>query len=171
MKRFAFILIFQLVSVSGYSMDKIIIEEWKRTTWRLNIILNNKNVHGGAVQFAIMDHDPRNAFKKDYEKLKEKSIKEKRYDPDAELSLISVSWDIQFRTVKGDEVYLLLNKDTCGFSSNALEQDYFLVTKTIIVNGCPAVWVIPFKAKYGTEQNITLEHRNIILLKKVADKN
>lgn len=157
-----------LISASGYSLNEKMLEEWKTTTWRLGILLKSKSVHGGAVQFAIMDYDPSDTFKKDYVKIKERSIKEKRYDADSELSIITVAWDIQFRNVKGDEVYLLLKKDTIGFSSNNPEKQYYLVTKTTMVKDNPSVWIISFKAKLGTEQDIILDDRNVIYLKDIV---
>ncbi|HOP31672.1 MAG TPA: hypothetical protein PKZ64_19025 [Spirochaetota bacterium] len=163
MKKFITAL-FIFISVSGYSIDEKQVNEWKRTTWRLNILLKSEKVRGGAVQFAIIESDPREAFKKDYKKLKDRSIEEKRYDADTELSLAFVAWDIQFRGVNGDEVYLLLKGDMNGFSSNKPDKRYYLVTKAALVNEKPCVWFIPLKVKTGNEQDVTLSDSNVIYL-------
>lgn len=156
--------VFLFVSVSGYSLDEKQIREWERTTWRLNITLKSDKVYGGVVQFAIMESDPRAAFKKDYRKIKELSIKENRYDAESELSITSVAWDVQFKEVSGEEVYLLLKGDTNGFSSNKPDRLYYLVTKTAMIDDKPSVWFIPVKVKTGEEIQVSLDDRNAVNL-------
>lgn len=163
MKKFiALILLF--FAVSAYPVDENQIREWERTTWRLNINLTSENVQGGAVQFSITEKDPRDSFRKDYKKLKERSIQEKRYDADSEFSLKLVAWDVQFREINGDEVYLLVKGDVNGFSSNKPDMKYYLVTKATVIKGRPAVWFMPVKAKTGKEKNIVLNDSNVIYL-------
>jgi len=151
-------------AISAYSLDEQQIREWESTTWRLSIDLKSKNVHGGAVQFAIIEKDPRVSFRKDYEKLKDRSIAEKRYDAESEFSIKLVAWDVQFREINGDEVYLLVKGDMSGFSSNKPDGQYYLVTKATIIKDKPAVWFIPVKAKTGEEKKIVLEDSNILYL-------
>ncbi len=153
-----------LLAVSAYPVDENQIREWERTTWRLNINLTSENVQGGAVQFAITEKDPRDSFRKDYKKLKDRSIQEKRYDADSEFSLKLVAWDVQFREINGDEVYLLVKGDVNGFSSNKPDMKYYLVTKATVIKGRPAVWFIPVKAKTGKEKSIVLNDSNVIYL-------
>ena len=168
MKKFLTVLAI-FVSVSAYSQSEEMIREWKKTTWRLNIILTSESVHGGAMQFAIMENDPRDSFKKDYAKLKENSIREKRYNAEAEFSILSVAWDVQFRNVRGDDVNILYKNEMCGFSSNNPVKKYYLVTRTSVVKDKPAVWIIPFEAKIGSEQDITLGDGNFIFLNTIAE--
>ncbi len=158
-----------LMPVSLYAVSEEMLSEWKRTTWRLNILLSSQSVHGGVVQFAIIENDPRDSFKQDYAKLKARAIKEKRYDEDSEFSILSVAWDIQFRNVKGDEVNLLYKNELCGFSSNNPVKKYYLVTRTSIVKDKPAVWIIPLETEIGLEQDITLDDGNFIYLYKIAE--
>lgn len=158
-----------LLSVSVYSQSEEMLREWKETTWRLNIMLKSQIVHGGAVQFAVKENDPRESFKKDYEKLKEKMHKDSRYSPESETAILSVAWDKQFGDVKGDEIYILFKNDMCGFSSNTESRKLYLVTKTAFVNEKPAVWVIPVDVKIGAEQDITLDDSNVVYLDKIAE--
>lgn len=153
-----------LFTVSAYSLDENQIREWESTTWRLSINLKSRKVHGGAVQFAIMEKDPRDSFRKDYKKLKERAVAEKRYDAESEFSIKLVAWDVQFRDINGDEVYLLVKGDMNGFSSNKPDGQYYLVTKATVIKDKPAVWFIPVKAKTGEERKIDLEDGNILYL-------
>ena len=122
-----------LFTISAYSLDENQIREWEKTTWRLSINLKSRKVHGGAVQFAIMEKDPRDSFIKDYKKLKDRAVQEKRYDVESEFSIKLVAWDVQFREINGDEVYLLVKGDMNGFSSNKPDGQYYLVTKTTLI--------------------------------------
>jgi hypothetical protein len=99
------------LAVSAYSADENQLREWERTTWRLNINLTSENLQGGAVQFSITEKDPRDSFRKDYKKLKDRAMLEKRYDDESEFSIKLVAWDVQFRGINGDEVYLLVKGD------------------------------------------------------------
>lgn len=155
---------FLFLAVSAYSADENQLREWERTTWRLNINLTSENLQGGAVQFSITEKDPRDSFRKDYKKLKERAILEKRYDDESEFSIKLVAWDVQFRGINGDEVYLLVKGDVNGFSSNKPEMKYYLVTKATVIKGRPAVWFIPVKVKTGKEKNIVLSDSNILYL-------
>jgi len=166
MKKFiAVIMLF--FAVSAYPLDENQIREWESTTWRLSIDLKSKKVHGGAVQFAIMEKDPRDAFKKDYKRIKDLSVKQKRYDADSELSIKLVAWDVQFREINGDEVYLLIKGDVNGFSSNKPDGQYYLVTKATLIKDKPAVWFIPVKVETGKEKKILLEDSNVIYLEEI----
>ena len=162
------IVLFIFASISGYTASEEQMKEWKATTWRLNIMLKTDSVHGGAVQFTIMDHDPRDSFSKEYIKIKEKSQKEKRYSPDIENVLLSVAWDRQFADVKGDDLFLLFKNETNGFSSNTPGKLYYLVTKTCTMNENAAAWVMPLRTRTGFEQDITLDDSNVIFLNKIT---
>lgn len=166
MKKFiAVIMLF--FAVSAYSVDENQIREWEKTTWRLSINLKSRKVHGGAVQFAIMEKDPRDSFIKDYKKLKDRAVQEKRYDVESEFSIKLVAWDVQFREINGDEVYLLVKGDMNGFSSNKPDGQYYLVTKATLIKDKPAVWLIPVKVETGKENKIVLEDSNVTYLEEL----
>ena len=156
-----------LFTISAYSLDENQIREWEKTTWRLSINLKSRKVHGGAVQFAIMEKDPRDSFIKDYKKLKDRAVQEKRYDVESEFSIKLVAWDVQFREINGDEVYLLVKGDMNGFSSNKPEGQYYLVTKATLIKDKPAVWFIPVKVETGKENKIFLEDSNVTYLEEL----
>ena len=156
-----------LFTISAYSLDENQIREWEKTTWRLSINLKSRKVHGGAVQFAIMEKDPRDSFIKDYKKLKDRAVQEKRYDVESEFSIKLVAWDVQFREINGDEVYLLVKGDMNGFSSNKPEGQYYLVTKATLIKDKPAVWFIPVKVETGKENKILLEDSNVTYLEEL----
>lgn len=156
-----------LFTISAYSLDENQIREWEKTTWRLSINLKSRKVHGGAVQFAIMEKDPRDSFIKDYKKLKDRAVQEKRYDVESEFSIKLVAWDVQFREINGDEVYLLVKGDMNGFSSNKPDGQYYLVTKATLIKDKPAVWFIPVKVETGKENKIFLEDSNVTYLEEL----
>jgi len=156
-----------LFTISAYSLDENQIREWEKTTWRLSINLKSRKVHGGAVQFAIMEKDPRDSFIKDYKKLKDRAVQEKRYDVESEFSIKLVAWDVQFREINGDEVYLLVKGDMNGFSSNKPDGQYYLVTKATLIKDKPAVWFIPVKVETGKENKILLEDSNVTYLEEL----
>jgi len=156
-----------LFTISAYSLDENQIREWEKTTWRLSINLKSRKVHGGAVQFAIMEKDPRDSFIKDYKKLKDRAVQEKRYDVESEFSIKLVAWDVQFREINGDEVYLLVKGDMNGFSSNKPDGQYYLVTKATLIKDKPAVWFIPVKVETGKENKILLEDSDVTYLEEL----
>lgn len=168
----AFITLFILISAATWPQTEDMIRQWKETTWRLNILLKG-TLHGGAVQFAIMDHDPVNGFREDCRRLREKSGDVGEQVSEGELSIndisiLSVAWDKQFMEIKGDEVYLLIKNEMCGFSSNTGGKRYYLVTKTAVIGERPAAWVIPFDAVTGSEQDITLDDSSALDLDKIS---
>lgn len=171
MKKFIMILLL-LVYASAMPQSDEMIRQWRETTWRLNIVLKG-SPHGGAVQFAVMDHDPVKGFRADCDSLRKKSAKmEKDLSHDEivinETSILSVAWDKQFGDIHGDDLYLLVKGEPCGFSSNARCGRYYIVTKTVMIENKPAAWVIPFSAVTGSEQDIILEDSNLLWLDKAS---
>jgi len=157
---------------AAWTQSDEMINQWKASTWRLNIRLNT-SPHGGAVQFAVMDHNPLKGFRDDCRRLRELSAERNKGCSAEELSInelsiLTVSWDKQFMDVKGDDVYLLFRDEQCGFSSNTGNGKYYLVTKATMIDDKPAAWVIPFDAVIGSEQDITLDDSNVIILDRVA---
>lgn len=169
MKKTLIAVIMFAATISCYSMDERMIREWKASTWRLNILLKSDTVHGCAVQFAIIESEPRAIFNRNYSMFIEKMKKRKNHgNTDSAVNLM-IAWDTVFRNVKGDEVYLLLKNEKSGFSSNGPEKEYYLVTRTSMIKDQPAAWVIRLHAKKGTEQNIILDDGNAVFLKDIVE--
>jgi hypothetical protein len=169
MKKTLIAVILFAATISCYSMDERMIREWEASTWRLNILLKSDTVHGCAVQFAIIESEPRHIFNRNYSMFLEKMKKHKTHgNTDSAVNLM-IAWDTLFRNVKGDEVYLLLKNEQSGFSSNGPEKEYYLVTRASMIMDQPAAWIIRFHAKKGTRQDIILDDRNAVFLKDVVE--
>lgn len=169
MKKTLIAVILLISTISCYSMDERMIREWQASTWRLNILLKSDTVHGCAVQFAIIESEPRAIFNRNYSMFLEKMKKYKNSgNTDSAVNLV-IAWDAVFRDVKGDEVYLLLKNEKSGYSSNGPEKEYYLVTRTSMIKDQPAAWVIRLHAKKGSEQNIVLDDRNAVFLKDLVE--
>src|SRR5208337_5268076 len=77
---------------------------------------------------------------------------------------MKVTWDLGFRKVTGDGLYLLTklpgNFSATGLSSNGPGGKKWIVTKTVDIKGKPACWCIPIEVKTGKSINITFSKSN-----------
>lgn len=169
--REKFFILLLLVSVPVFSFDEKATDEWKTARWQLNVLLKSESVYGGAVQFALLDYDPGDDFRKQYFRIMVMIIqKEKDYDIDRDNVNLTVSWDIEFRNVKGHELYILFRNDLIVLSSSMPEKKYYVVTKTAMINDRPCVWIIPVTGKTGTEQDVILDDSNAVYLDVLSAK-
>ena len=90
------------------------IEGWERSAWRMNINLDAPNLIPPAVQWTVVDKDPIPGFgtkvkrmsgyrKEQLQRADDEAAKERIRSSD-----ITVSWDLGFKEVTGDKVYLLV---------------------------------------------------------------
>ena len=127
-------------SVSAQDED---MERWKRLTWQMTMDLDTPNLVPPAVQWTVLDKDPVPGFKnrvkkmhvyyrKQLERAKDKAKKEL-----ARSSQMKVSWDMGFKEVTGDKVYLLTSAPgvSHGFSSNTPDGKKWIVRNIVRIKG------------------------------------
>jgi hypothetical protein len=161
-----------LLSTSIFALDNAEIERWKQSTWRVNITLETSSVYGNALQFAIFDNNPTREFCIRYKKLKATMDKKLTAtdDPMINISNLSVSWDTLFGDIPGDQVYLLTLGNKSGLSSNEKKEKAYIVTKTVMFNQRPAVWIAPLNTTIGKEQSVKLTNSNVLYLDDIVKK-
>ena len=88
-------------------------KRWQTRTWRIAIRLDMPSLEPPAVQFAVLDNDPVPAYAAQVKKKKSYSLQElAKADNDARKrqrrdGLMAVWWDIGFREVTADNLWLL----------------------------------------------------------------
>jgi hypothetical protein len=142
-------------------------ERWLRTTWRMNIGLDAPGLRHEAVQWAIFDEDPVPDFQARVERMQSYYRKriEEAADADAKEMQrsvgMSVSWDLGFKKITGDQLYLLTAGGPHGISSNGPDGKKWIVTKTVRIDGKAACWCIPVEVKTGQSIDVWLEEDNL----------
>ena len=86
-----------------------------------------------------------------------------------------VWWDIGFKNVTGDRLYLLVKRPEQNFSNHMVSSNSpggkkWIVTKTVNVDGKPVCWCIPVEVKTGEKIDVTFNEKNTFDLKNVYDK-
>ncbi len=140
-------------------------------TWRIVMDLNMPSLEPQSVQYAILDKDPVPAFMARVERMRtftgqqlERAGNEARKEQLHAIQM-QVSWDLGFREVTGDRLYLLAKRPDRRFSrhsnqSNAPAGKKWIVTKTVAIEGKPVCWCIPVDVQTGKSTNVTLENNN-----------
>jgi len=141
---------------------------WPRDTWRLRVRLT-VSLDPPVVQYGVFTEDPRGQFSSDLrrvervfqQKLTEMGDREKRQA--LRRNQLAAVWSHLFRSLKGDEVYLLVRppSDT-AFMSNVPAGAKWLVTKPVQIEGRPFCWSVPFEAVPGEEVEISLAENNVL---------
>jgi len=123
--------------------------------WRLGVKLEVPDLDIPAVQCAVFAEDPQNQLR---EKLRKTAWADR-----------SVLWDLLFRSVTGDEVYLLgANPNvSMGLASNAPGGKKWLVTKIARKGETNYCWSIPFTTAPGQDVTIQLTTQNALRLEDV----
>ena len=150
---------------SLHAQDAEAIRDWEETTWRLNIVLEFRELDQQAVQFAVFRNDPVPEFTRTYREFSSRMKDEGRDRYTDEASMMSVTWDIMFRRVTGDELYLLVAGDPNTLSSNDKPGRIWLVTKSSGSNGEPLAWVLACDVETGKGIDGKLTGKNCIYLK------
>ena len=154
------------------------IEHWKRSTWRMTLNLDTPNLVPPAVQWAVLDKDPVPGFKARVKKMQgyhRKQLESAVGEAGKELvrsSQMTVCWDLGFKEVTGDKVYLLTSAPgvSHSLSSNAPDGNKWVVTKIVQIKGKPVCWCIPVEVKRGEEIEVTLTEDEVFDLEAVFDK-
>lgn len=158
--------------------DEKQIEQWKRSTWRMGIALHAPHLVPPAVQWAVMDHDPLPGFAARVKQVKSQAMDQidKAGDEEeketARTASMTVSWDLGFKDVKGDNLYLLTSApiQATVISSNGPDGKKWIVTKTVRIKGKPACWCLPVEVKTGREVHVTLSEDNLFDLASTYEK-
>jgi len=123
------------------------------------------------VQFAILAEDPVPAFAVQVERMREhdreqqkKATGEARREQLRAVAM-EVYWDLGFKKVTGDGLYLLTKNPgrfTSGtvMSSNGPGGKKWIVTKTVRVDGKPVCWCVPVEVARGKSIDLTFDKSN-----------
>jgi hypothetical protein len=84
---------------------------------------------------------------------------------------ISVVWDLAFRKITGDEVYLLTSapRGSRTLSANSPAGKKWIATKLVMINRRPCCWCLPVQTRGGKEIPVVLNEENVLDLTGVYD--
>ena len=153
------------------------IEHWKRSTWRMAVKLDTSNLEPPAVQWAVLEEDPISGTKARVKRMRDfyRDQLERAEDETKKAitrsSQMTVSWDLGFKEITGDRLYLLTSGPyvSHGFSSNGPDGKKWIATKIVRIKGKPVCWCIPVKVKKGRRIQVTLTEDNMFDLESVFD--
>jgi len=157
-------------------------QAWKAATWQVHPRLNMPELNSKAVQFAILDSDPVEQFKKklllNRERFRQEIDDEK--DPSRREMLkraqMTATWDGLFRAIYGDQVFLLTPDNSKSkelmatrtmVSSNSPAGLKWLTTKVAYVQNMPACWCIPQDVSIGKSAEVELGKTNMFSIERV----
>jgi len=172
-----FVLACMTWAVTTTAQDKDI-EGWQRSTWQITLNLDTTNLVPPAVQWTILDKDPVPGFRARLKKMQAHHRKWlERADDEAKKELIRSSqmtaiWDLGFKDVTGDKVYLLTSAPgvSHNLSSNGPDGKKWIVTKVVRIKGQPVCWCIPTEVKTGNQIEVTLSEKTVFPLEAVYGK-
>ena len=160
--------------------DKI--RKWKETTWQILPRINMPSLDPQAVQFALFDSDPIDQYRKALLANRDRLRREIAAEPDSmqreilRKAQMITTWDGLFRTITGDEVYLLvpsLSKTNESLSralvvsSNSPAGRKWLTTKIAHCDDAPTCWCLPINTEIGKSVEIELQKENVFEIGKL----
>lgn len=161
------------------------IENWKASTWQICPAINMPDMDPEAVQFAILDSDPIENYRKALVENRDRFRKtiEDETDPN-KLTLLKTTqmttmWDQLFKATTGDKVYLLVPSRTKTnqslartflISSNEPAGRKWLTTKVAYRDGRPTCWCIKVDTEIGKEVHVELRNENTVSLNQLYDQ-
>lgn len=151
------------------------IQRWKRETWHIMLNLDTPNLVPPAVQWAVLDEDPVPAFRARIKEMRthyRKRLERAEDEVKKELvrsSQMTATWDLGFKKVTGDQLYLLTSAPSVShsFSSNEPDGKKWIVTKIVQIKGKPLCWCILVEVKTGKGIEVTLSEDNMFDLEAV----
>ncbi len=151
------------------------IEGWKRSTWQMTLNLDTTNLVPPAVQWTVLDKDPVPGFRARLKKAQayhRKWLEQAGDEANNEAicsAQMTTSWDLGFKDVTGDKVYLLTTAPgvSHSFSSNGPDGRKWIVTKIVRIKGKPVCWCIPTDVKTGKQIEVTFGEKNVFPLEAV----
>lgn len=147
--------------------------------WRVSLALDTPHLVPPAVQYAIFDKDPVPGFIKRVQSFRNAPHNQSlNADPSqaqwARQANMTVSWDLGFKEITGDKVYLLIAAPGTSHtvSSSGSGGQKWVVTKTVQLQDKPVCWCVRFEAKQGAEDtHIVLNESNMFELATTYDKS
>ena len=85
-------------------------------------------------------------------------------------SQMEVAWDLGFKEVTGDKIYLIKNTSNSSMTSNGTAGKKWFVTKIVHASGKPVCWRIPVEVKTGELVEVSFNEKNMFDLRSVYDK-
>ena len=152
-------------------------DHWRQSTWQIALDLDSPNLVPAAVQWTVLDNDPLADFSDRVRASRNHyhaQLSEASDDTRKNLirsSQVRVNWDLGFRQVTGDKVYLLTSAPGVAHvvSSNAPAGKKWIVSKIVHLNGAPACWCIPVDVETGKKVHVTLDEKNMFDLTAAFD--
>ncbi len=147
--------------------SELIAQDSTIETWRLAISIDDSQRVRSAVQYGIFDTDPVPGFKARFKSvvryLQGQDTPANTIEKRAS-SLASACWDLSFKEVTGDRVYLVVrspNATDVLHGSNSSDGKKWLVTKITEVNGKPVCWCVPIEVQTGRQIEVVLSENNM----------
>lgn len=163
--------------------DKI--QNWKDTTWQIRPALNMPELDPEAVQFAVLDSDPIEDYRKSLMRNGERFRKDVGDEKDSKRrellkrAHMTATWDQLFKATTGDLVYLLVpsrskrNESLARafvISSNDHPGRKWLTTKVVYRDGLPICWSIAIDTTIGKSVDVEIKTDNLLDLQKLYDE-
>jgi len=145
--------------------------KWPKDTWRLRLCLDVTSSRLPAVQYGIFSEEPLAKFKEVLKRMdkpwldKLKEIADEETRRSVKEMQRAWAWNHLFRSVPGDEVYLLIaGCNDIALMSNALAATKWIVSKPVLLDDRRRCWSIRFPAIPGDEVVVTLSEDNALNL-------
>lgn len=158
------------LSLSNAMSDEEI-AEYKKTVWTIELELDMPELIPAAVIWAVFDEDPRPEYKHRLEKLKDPYSQALEGIEDAEQIFfwkrgqMCASWNLGFREITGDKVYLLTKVPENGIqyslASTSNPGKKWIVSKYVHIDDKPVCWVIPVEVEIGKTIEIVFSEDNL----------
>ena len=146
-----------------------------RANWQVRPELNVRHLSPPVVLCALFDFDPRPIYRENLENLSDKRTSSPPVSIPSGAALshrwsqIASCWDMTFRDIAGDQVYLLCDYRTeegdevnPGFIlSDSTEEVNWLTTRLVRHATKPICWCIPLEAHQGETIRVILDEGNV----------
>lgn len=147
-----------------------------KTTWTLEQSLEMPGLNPPAVQWAIFDEDPMPAFIQCLDEKRESlaarlNAADSRTKTIVRDAQIQAAWDLMFRRITADQLYLLTPapRGTFCLTANTPSGRKWLVTKVVTIDKKAFCWCMPIETNAGETIQIVLNQDNILDLTEVYD--
>ena len=137
--------------------------EWPRDAWKLSLELDVPTSSLPAIEYAIFSQDPIPRFKAILGRMEQKWRAQLNATEDEERRQTmrqlqrAVAWTHLFRSVSGDEVYLLTpGRAHTALMSNSSPGKKWVVSKPVAMGDKRLCWSLPFEAVVGEKAEIRL---------------
>lgn len=142
-------------------------ESRQRSSWQMNIGLDTTGLAHEAIQWVIFDEDPVPDFQARVRRMRSyyRNKIDEAADADAKEMQRSigmkVSWDLCFKQITGDQLFLLTAGSPHGVASSGIYGRKWIVTKCGRIDGKTACWCIPVDVKTGESIDVWLTEDNL----------